>query len=326
MDAEIHNVSQRDLGSSSSSEFAYVPQVVFEKIPKIGQEFESIEEYQNYYNDYARDAGFSVRNYSTKKNNFNEIIRKEFVCVKEGIRDERSKANCSRKRGLTREGCKAKMTIVKKGAVFVVKQFNEIHNHILTTPRKVHMLRSHRSMSNTKKALTQQFDAATFNRNQLQQPLSSVYILPRWTKAAKSFSTFRHGGDGGINSCEDSLVVHHITLHKLASNIIDDALMSRETCMLAKETFESLHNQIKSMTLSNEKHSTPSIGLSEPVYKEPDKVRAKGCGKRLKGGKEMAMTKNRHCHDCGLTGHDKRNCPTLNNATSHSQTLGETLP
>ncbi|XP_038723112.1 protein FAR1-RELATED SEQUENCE 5-like isoform X2 [Tripterygium wilfordii] len=52
------------------------------------------------------------------------------------------------------------MTIVKKGAVFVVKQFNEIHNHILTTPRKVHMLRSHRSMSNTKKALTQQFDAA----------------------------------------------------------------------------------------------------------------------------------------------------------------------
>ncbi|XP_038683058.1 protein FAR1-RELATED SEQUENCE 5-like [Tripterygium wilfordii] len=164
MDSEFHTIPQRDLGSSSSNELAYVPQVVFEKIPKIGQVFESLDESQKYYNEYARLAGFSVRNYSSKRNKCNEIIRKEFVCFKEGIRhEERSKANCSRKRGLTREGCKAKMTVVKKGAcVFVVSQFNEIHNHILTTPRKVHMLRSHRSMSNAKKALKQQFVDADF--------------------------------------------------------------------------------------------------------------------------------------------------------------------
>ncbi|XP_038690412.1 protein FAR1-RELATED SEQUENCE 5-like [Tripterygium wilfordii] len=151
MDSEFVDVSQGDVGSSSSNMQTYVPNVVCEKIPKIGQEFESLDESQNYYNEYAREAGFSVRLSSTKRNKSNEFIRREFVCFKEGIREEgSSKSNCIRKRGLTREGCKAKMTVVKSTSkpVFVVTQFHVIHNHILTTPRKVHMLRSHRSMSN----------------------------------------------------------------------------------------------------------------------------------------------------------------------------------
>ncbi|XP_038715772.1 protein FAR1-RELATED SEQUENCE 5-like [Tripterygium wilfordii] len=163
MDSEFVDVSQGDVGSSSSNMQTYVPNVVCEKIPKVGQEFESFDESQNYYNEYAREAGFSVRLSSTKRNKSNEFIRREFVCFKEGIREEgSSKSNCIRKRGLTREGCKAKMIVVKSTSkpVFVVTQFHAIHNHILTTPRKVHMLRSHRSMSNAKKALTQQFAAA----------------------------------------------------------------------------------------------------------------------------------------------------------------------
>ncbi|GAB2276607.1 hypothetical protein Dimus_011324 [Dionaea muscipula] len=49
--------------------------------------------------------------------------------------------------------------------------------------------------------------------------------------------------------------------------------------------------------------------------KEPLPVRAKGCGKRMKGGKEKTVKKARRCHGCGLTGqsHDKRNCPALVN-------------
>ncbi|XP_038723713.1 protein FAR1-RELATED SEQUENCE 5-like [Tripterygium wilfordii] len=43
---------------------------------------------------------------------------------------------------------------------FIVSIFCEVHNHVLTTPRKVHLLRSHRSMSTAKKALTQQLSAA----------------------------------------------------------------------------------------------------------------------------------------------------------------------
>ncbi|GAB2297912.1 hypothetical protein Dimus_031997 [Dionaea muscipula] len=54
----------------------------------------------------------------------------------------------------------------------------------------------------------------------------------------------------------------------------------------------------------------------EVTLKEPLQVRAKGCGKRLKGGKEKGIKKPRRCTGCGLSGqsHDKRNYPKLLNA------------
>ncbi|GAB2288467.1 hypothetical protein Dimus_022799 [Dionaea muscipula] len=59
--------------------------------------------------------------------------------------------------------------------------------------------------------------------------------------------------------------------------------------------------------------------------KEPLQVRAKGCGKRLKGGKEKAIKKARRCNGCGLIGqsHDKRNCPQLLNISSQSAWLND---
>lgn len=61
-------------------------------------------------------------------------------------------------------------------------------------------------------------------------------------------------------------------------------------------------------------------GIKESLH-----VRTKGCGKRLKGGKEKTIKKARRCHGCGLTGqsHDKRNCPSLVNASSQSAWLND---
>ncbi|GER48951.1 FAR1-related sequence 5, partial [Striga asiatica] len=42
----------------------------------------------------------------------------------------------------------------------VVKHFVEKHNHPLATPRKVHLLRSHRGVSATKRALVQEYTEA----------------------------------------------------------------------------------------------------------------------------------------------------------------------
>ncbi|KAF5206409.1 hypothetical protein FRX31_004004 [Thalictrum thalictroides] len=52
------------------------------------------------------------------------------------------------------------------------------------------------------------------------------------------------------------------------------------------------------------------------TYREPNKVRAKGCGKRIKGGKEKAVgnrVKGRLCTGCGErgVGHDSRTCPRV---------------
>lgn len=67
-----------------------------------------------------------------------------------------------------------------------------------------------------------------------------------------------------------------------------------------------------------------SLG-SQHNYKEPLAVRHKGCGKRLKGGKEKALKKPRRCTGCGLVGqsHDKRNCPKLLNRSSKDVTLND---
>ncbi|XP_038698830.1 protein FAR1-RELATED SEQUENCE 5-like [Tripterygium wilfordii] len=97
---------EMDFSSSSSNDLNYIPQVRVEKIPKLDQEFESIEEAHTFYNDYAREAG------SSSKESFKVSI------------------------------------------------FHEAHNHVLTTPRKVHLLRSERVMSAAKKSLSQQLSAA----------------------------------------------------------------------------------------------------------------------------------------------------------------------
>ncbi|KAL2481035.1 Protein FAR1-RELATED SEQUENCE 5 [Abeliophyllum distichum] len=69
---------------------------------------------------------------------------------------------CERNRGHTRVGCNARLSILKQqtGNSWVVNKFVEEHNHGLTTPSKVHLLRSHRKVSATKKALAQQFSVA----------------------------------------------------------------------------------------------------------------------------------------------------------------------
>ncbi|KAF5181837.1 hypothetical protein FRX31_028575 [Thalictrum thalictroides] len=71
--------------------------------------------------------------------------------------------------------------------------------------------------------------------------------------------------------------------------------------------------------------SVTNVEMSEPIdcddvgiYCEPGQVRAKGCGKRQKSGKEKAIdsakeSKGRLCKGCGQrgVGHDVRTCPKV---------------
>ncbi|KAF7152920.1 hypothetical protein RHSIM_Rhsim01G0113700 [Rhododendron simsii] len=152
--------------SANSSEALYIPQVKNEVIPKIKQQFISLKDVFKAYNDYAFEAGFSVRIHSSKTDNNRETIRKEYVCFKEG--ESKCSEASQRQRGLTREKCGAKLTVVKNrsGEGFVVTQFVEGHSHPLTTPRKKHFLKSHRRVSVAQKVLTQQLSAANVSTSQ----------------------------------------------------------------------------------------------------------------------------------------------------------------
>ncbi|XP_042398920.1 protein FAR1-RELATED SEQUENCE 5-like [Zingiber officinale] len=151
-------------------------------------EFSSIEEAFSFYNQYARESGFSARINNSKKNKMtNEVVWKTFVCFKEGhTNDQRNKqANGDqrtreRARGEVRTGCKSKISLVKKqtGPNWVVTNFMEGHNHPLSTPSKVHLLRSHRNVSTAKKALTQQFSEANVPTCQQMRLLEIEYGGP----------------------------------------------------------------------------------------------------------------------------------------------------
>lgn len=131
-----------------------------------------------------------------------------------------------------------------------------------------------------------------FNRKQI---FKLPDILQRWTKAAKSARAI---GDSSVNNgdvCDTSLLLRHNLLFRLASSVIDDAVISKEANDLVREGLESLHKRVKLITqTTNSTVSTPSVPRSEVIlYNEPVKVRAKGCGKRLQGGKEAAIKKTR---------------------------------
>nr|XP_015869655.2 protein FAR1-RELATED SEQUENCE 5-like [Ziziphus jujuba var. spinosa]XP_048324899.1 protein FAR1-RELATED SEQUENCE 5-like [Ziziphus jujuba var. spinosa] len=120
------------LSHSKSVDDVYIPQVAENCKPKVGQEFESIDGAYEFYIKYAKEAGFSVRSSSTKRcKGANEVVRKEVVCFKEGV-----------------------------------SSIKDEHSHPLSTPRRVHLLRSHRSVSEAKKSLTLQFSAANVPTHQ----------------------------------------------------------------------------------------------------------------------------------------------------------------
>ncbi|KAH6792221.1 hypothetical protein C2S52_002698 [Perilla frutescens var. hirtella] len=139
----------------------FIPQVTVNVIPKVGQEFQSLEDALNFYNDYARQAAFSTRVANNKKDKeTGEDVWKMLSCSKEGKTDESWQnkhknivaRSGERNRGHTRCGCKAKMTVEKSHDrnVWVVGYFIEQHNHAFSTP----------SLNDKKKALVQKFSEA----------------------------------------------------------------------------------------------------------------------------------------------------------------------
>ncbi|KAL5712141.1 hypothetical protein ACHQM5_014340 [Ranunculus cassubicifolius] len=128
----------------------FIEEEINEPCPYIGLEFETQEESYNYYNRYAGRMGFSVRKYSLCKSHLTgDAIGRIFCCSLEGVRDSRSKSVEERKRNRadTRTGCRARLTVRRKGDKWAVTQFTEEHNHDLVPPSKRHKLRSLRKMT-----------------------------------------------------------------------------------------------------------------------------------------------------------------------------------
>ncbi|XP_024931079.1 uncharacterized protein LOC112492215 [Ziziphus jujuba] len=120
----------------------------------------------------------------------------------------------------------------------------------------------------------------------------------------------------------EGLPCRHILAFLRLFEVIDKVIIYEEASVIVNDGLQSLLGKIESI-VSN----TKSGGISEKgstahdyeALKDPSALRAKGCGQRLRRGKEKATNvakyKGRHCNGCGKIGqsHDKRNCPLLNN-------------
>lgn len=166
--------------------------------------------------------------------------------------------------------------------------------------------------------------------------LPTEYILQRWTKTAKAGRVMDDLGSGVREICNSSLLVRRQGLFQLACTVIDDAVLDEEESEVVREGLESTQKKLALMRISRTEggmsHIEVPLSLGSQVpfslgsqhnLKEPLQVRAKGCGKRLKGGKEKAVKNKRKCNGCGLTGqsHDKRNCPKLMSMSSQDVRL-----
>ncbi|KAL2479306.1 Protein FAR1-RELATED SEQUENCE 5 [Abeliophyllum distichum] len=148
--------------------------------------------------------------------------------------------------------------------------------------------------------------------------LPEKYILRRWTKNAKQARVFDPTTGSYIHTDPGhSLMSRHSMLSYAASDLVDEGSLTdaRSTFLLSE--FQSLRIWVKDIDTGGDvgmsKNRNRSLEETQVVY-DPNPVRAKGCGKRLKSGKEKALFQsNRQCRACGTSGHDRRTCPTLQN-------------
>ena len=126
--------------------------------PAVGMTFDSERTAFDFYNQYARKIGFSVRwDCKTVSRKTGLTIARLFVCSKQGFRGDGKIRDIFAKyhREDTRCGCPAFMKIkLSIDGQFHVSDCNTSHNHELATWHYVHMLRSQRPRSGTGPAVS----------------------------------------------------------------------------------------------------------------------------------------------------------------------------
>ncbi|KAI5353599.1 hypothetical protein L3X38_006493 [Prunus dulcis] len=136
------------------------------------------------------------------------------------------------------------------------------------------------------------------------------YILKRWKKTAKSGLVSDANGNETKNSADPGLLIKWSTMSRLASDVVEDALMSEEGCELLSETLKSLQVKLKLLKDGPSNNKVGGSSSQTQYMKDPKRVRYKGRPKRVTGAKEKAMKQGiRHCQECGHIGHDRRQCP-----------------
>ena len=150
---------------------------------------------------------------------------------------------------------------------------------------------------------------ALFRRDQIEY-MPDKYILKRWKKTAKFGLVSDANGNEIKDSADPGLLIKRSTMSRLASDVVEDALMCEEGCELLSETLKSLQVKLKLLKDGPSNNEVGGSSSQTQYMKDPKRVRCNGGSKRVTGAKEKAMKRGiRHCRECGHIGHDRRQCP-----------------
>ncbi|KAL8486951.1 hypothetical protein ACS0TY_023588 [Phlomoides rotata] len=134
-----------------------------ERVPKINMEFDTKDASYNFYNEYAKEIGFSIRRHIVHTNISGRILDRVFCFECQGQRkiDKRDviyKSKCP----MTRTNCGAVMKINGRyGAKYKIIRFIAEHKcHNLVGPERAHMLKSHRRVTHVQASQANDLDCS----------------------------------------------------------------------------------------------------------------------------------------------------------------------
>nr|XP_009761907.1 PREDICTED: protein FAR1-RELATED SEQUENCE 5-like [Nicotiana sylvestris] len=118
--------------------------------PALGLEFDDDESAFNYYNEYARRIGFSVRKeYVNINKKLGYVTSQKLTCFKEGFRgDDKRKYQAKNPQKETRTRCQAHIVVTRESVrKYHITKVELEHNHPLVSSTMIHMLPSHRNLN-----------------------------------------------------------------------------------------------------------------------------------------------------------------------------------
>ncbi|RYR65083.1 hypothetical protein Ahy_A03g011074 [Arachis hypogaea] len=123
----------------------------------LNQVWKSVEDAYEFYRRYGRVNRFGVRKGDSGKDSHSNVVRYQFFCNKEGLREIKHYNRIDRQRGHkpeTRTGCKAMLSIYleKSEQKWKVRKVVLDHNHDLAPVGMSYLIRSHRKMTDAAKA------------------------------------------------------------------------------------------------------------------------------------------------------------------------------
>ena len=141
-----------------------------ELVPVKGMQFTSEDAAREFYNTYARHAGFGTRKNGGYRTN------RYIVCSKEG-RSKQTVTDYDRKREKTskRTGCKAGMRLKKIKDVFVIAEIELNHNHrMIDSPAMLLHMHSHKTDDPLLDKLVKDMQSDNLTHTQMMSTLSRM--------------------------------------------------------------------------------------------------------------------------------------------------------